>query len=134
MAMTPEQRRVLDLALPMLRQDLDVYRCLPVLIAENLLSDDDIDVLVAEPVRSLRVIKFIRILQQRGSRAYDVFLNILRQLEGASHLADHITELHESLILEANPLPPPRTVNITVSGYDAHNDGDVMLTIFIIVL
>ncbi|KAJ8050497.1 hypothetical protein HOLleu_03722 [Holothuria leucospilota] len=133
MAMTPEQRRVLDLALPMLRQDLDVYRCLPVLIAENLLSDDDIDVLSAEPVRSLRVIKFIRILQQRGSRAYDVFLNILRQLEGASHLADHITELYESLI-ETNSLPPARTVNITLSGYDAHFDGDAMLMIFIIVL
>lgn len=53
MTMTPEQRRVLDLALPMLCQDLDVYRCLPVLIAENILNDDDIDILVAEPVHSL---------------------------------------------------------------------------------
>ncbi|KAJ8045049.1 hypothetical protein HOLleu_07974 [Holothuria leucospilota] len=135
MTMDWDQRRALNLALPMLCQDLDVRRCFPPLLAEHLFGEDDIDFINAEPISSLRAIKFIRILKQRGSRAYHVFLNTLRQLEGTIHLAHHIEELHGLSVLgHVQPSSNDgNSVSLFMSGYLIHDNGDATPLMIIII-
>lgn len=97
MAMSKEYRRVLDRSLPKLCEDLDVDPIIPSLIAEELFTDNDREELEAEHVRSKKVVKFVSILKRRSQRAFEVFVNCLKENEGSKHLAHHMEEVYRGI-------------------------------------
>lgn len=102
MSMSRQQRLALNRALPRLVQDLEVTPCITHLIATDLFSHADSELLEAVGDRCRRIQIFISMLQRRGQRAYQVFVATLNETAGTRHLATYLQQLSEEMTRDNN--------------------------------
>lgn len=79
---------------PMITQDLEPKDIYAYLVSEEWLSDDDCELIDAEPTRKRRAVKFLSILHGRPSGAFECFHKSLEH--EAPHLARVISQQLQS--------------------------------------
>ena len=74
-------------------KDLEANDVLNYLYQERILSENDVELVKAEKTRKARAEVLLDTIPRKGKRAFDEFVNSLKQQNGTKHLADMLLDL-----------------------------------------
>ncbi|PIK52692.1 putative GTPase IMAP family member 7-like isoform X2 [Apostichopus japonicus] len=90
MAMTNLQRDTLTKTLEVLTKDLDVSPAIIHLISKGILNENDRDNIIAKVTERDKVVEFVTTIKKRGTKAYPIFIEYLKNCRGSEHLAEEL--------------------------------------------
>ncbi len=89
-------------------RDLEPNDLVNFLYQDDILSENDVELLKAESTRKKRAEMFLDLIPRKGPKAFDAFIESLRQENGTKHLA-------EALLADSDARGGGKSMNICIS-------------------